>query len=152
MRRLAILVADGHSHTLTFLQSILEPTYRVVGTVEDGPSLIAAAQALRPYLVLTNVDLPILNGIEATRELHKVAPGCRVVCHSPRNEPGVMAAAFAAGASGFLVRHINREFASSIQAVIKQIQTEERLGMHMRAHSHARTIGALSYRLTSHSL
>ena len=68
MRRLRVLLADDYSRMLTLLQLVLEPTYQVVGTVEDGQSLIAAAQALRPDIILTDVDMPIMNGIDAIRE------------------------------------------------------------------------------------
>ena len=72
MRRLRILLADDHPQILNLLQNLLEPDYRVVGTAEDGQSLLATAQALKPDLVLTDVDMPALNGIDAVRELHKV--------------------------------------------------------------------------------
>ncbi len=125
MKRLRILLADDHSQMLTLLKMVLEPTFQVIGTVEDGQSLIAAAQALRPDLVLTDIDMPILNGIEATRELRKLQPQCRVICHSSHDQPDIMAAAFAAGASGFVIKGTTRDLVSSLRSAIKEISWKE---------------------------
>lgn len=121
MRRLRILLADDHPQILSLLQTLLEPDYKVVGTAEDGQSLIAAAQALRPDLVLTDVDMPVLNGIDAVRELHKVLPECRVIFHTSHCEPEIMAAAFEAGASGYLIKGSSQSLISSIRTVVRHV-------------------------------
>jgi len=121
MKRLRIVLADDHPQILALLQRLLEPEYDVVGTVEDGQSLIAAAQALRPDLVLTDVDMPVLNGIEAVRELHKLLPECRVIFHSSHCESNVMAAAFQAGASGYLIKGSSQSLVSSMRTVVRHV-------------------------------
>jgi DNA-binding NarL/FixJ family response regulator len=121
MRRLRILLADDHPQILTLLQTLLEPDYRVVGTVEDGQSLLAAAQALKPDLVLTDIDMPVLNGIAAVRELHKVLPDCRVIFHSSHSEPEIMAAAFEAGASGYLIKGSSQSLLSAVRTVVRHV-------------------------------
>jgi DNA-binding NarL/FixJ family response regulator len=121
MRRLRIVLADDHPQILSLLQTLLEPEYDVVGTAEDGQSLIAAAQALRPDLVLTDVDMPVLTGIEAVRELHKALPDCRVIFHSSHCESAVMAAAFQAGASGYLIKGSSQSLVSSIRTVVRHV-------------------------------
>jgi DNA-binding NarL/FixJ family response regulator len=126
MKRLRVLLAADYSQLLSLLQMVLEPTYHVVGTVEDGQSLVAAAQALRPDIILTDVDMPIVNGIDATRELRKTLPECCVIFHSSHGEPHIMAAAFAAGASGFVIKSSTRDLLVTIQAVIKQVRQQER--------------------------
>lgn len=125
MRRLRIVLADDHPQILTLLQTLLEPDYKVVGTAEDGQSLLAAAQALRPDLVLTDVDMPVLSGIEAVRELHKVLPECRVIFHSSHSEPEVMAAAFEAGASGYLIKGSSQSLLSSIRTVVRHVSKSQ---------------------------
>ena len=125
MRRLRVLLADDYSRMLTLLQLVLEPTYQVVGTVEDGQSLIAAAQALRPDIILTDVDMPMMNGIDAIRELRKTLPDCCVIFHSSHGEPEVMAAAFAAGGSGYVIKGSRRSLLSSIHTVIRQVRQKE---------------------------
>ena len=126
MRRLRILLADDQPEILSLLQVLLEPDYKVVGTVEDGQSLIAAAQALRPDIILTDVDMPVLNGIAAMRELHQAMPDCRVIFHSSHNDPDVMAAAFAAGASGYLIKGSSQSLLSSIRTVVRHVWTHEK--------------------------
>jgi DNA-binding NarL/FixJ family response regulator len=119
MERLRIVLADCHQEILELLKALLEPDFEVVGVVEDGQSLITAAQALRPDIVLTDVDIPILNGIEATRRLHKMLPECRVIFHSSHREPKVMDAAFAAGASGYLIKGSSQSVISSIRVAVR---------------------------------
>jgi DNA-binding NarL/FixJ family response regulator len=121
MKRLRIVLADDHPQILTLLQTLLEPDYHVVGTAEDGQSLIAAAQALRPDVVLTDVDMPVLNGIDAVRELHRLLPDCRVIVHSSHSEPEIMAAAFEAGASGYLIKGSSQSLVSSIRTVVRHV-------------------------------
>jgi DNA-binding NarL/FixJ family response regulator len=125
MSRLRIVLADDHPQILSLLQLLLEPDYKVVGTAQDGQSLIAAAQTLRPDLVLTDIGMPILNGIEATRELLKHVPECRVIIHSSHSEPDIMAAAFAAGASGYLIKGSPQSLLSSIRAVVRHVSTDD---------------------------
>ena len=106
MERLRIILADCQLEILELLKALLEPDFEVVGAVEDGQSVLTAVQALRPDIVLTDVDIPILNGIEATRRLHETLPDCRMIFYRSHREPKVMDAAFAAGASGYLIRAI----------------------------------------------
>jgi DNA-binding NarL/FixJ family response regulator len=133
MRRLRILLADDYSRMLSLLQSVLEPTYQVVGTVEDGQSLVVAAQALRPDIILTDVDMPIMNGIEATRELRRTLPNCCVIFHSSHGEPEVMAEAFAAGGSGYVIKGSAKSLLSSIHMIIRQVR--EKTGYVLESHS-----------------
>lgn len=99
MKRLRLLLCDDDSQMLSFLQSVLKPEYTVIGTAEDGQALIAAAQALRPDLVLTDIHMPKLDGIDAVHELRRTLPDCQVIFHTSRTDPEVMAAAFSAARS-----------------------------------------------------
>ncbi len=121
MRRLRILLADDHPQILNLLQNLLEPEYRVVGTAENGQSLLATAQALKPDLVLTDVDMPALNGIDAVRELHKVLPECRVIFHSSHSESEIIAAAFEAGASGYLIKGSSQSLLSAVRTMVRHV-------------------------------
>jgi len=121
MGRLRILLADDHPQILRLLQTILEPDYRVVGTAEDGRSLLAAAQALKPDLVLTDIDMPVLNGIDAVRELHKLLPDCCVIFHSSHCEPEIMATAYKVGASGYLIKGSSQSLLSAVRATVQQV-------------------------------
>jgi len=119
MKRLRILLCDDDTQMLSFLQSVLETEYTVIGTAEDGQSLIAGAQALRPDLVLTDIEMPRMDGIEAVQELRKTLPDCRVIFHTSRNEPEVMAAAFSAGTVGYLVKGSAQSLVSAIRTVVR---------------------------------
>jgi len=121
MRRLRILLADDQAQILAMLQALLEPEYQVVGTAADGPTAIEAARVLRPDIMLTDVDMPIMNGIEAAREIHKALPECRVIFYSSHGEPETMAAAFAAGASGYLIKGSAHSLLSSIRSVVQHV-------------------------------
>ena len=119
MRRLRILLCDDEPLILSWLQSVLESDYTVVGTAEDGHSLIAAAQALRPDLILTDINMPSLSGLDAVRELSRLLPDCRVIFHTSRSEPDVMAEAFLAGAAGYLIKGSSQSLVSSLRTVIQ---------------------------------
>ncbi len=125
MKRLRILLCDDESQMLSLLQSVLEPEYSVVGTAEDGQALIATAQALRPDLVLTDIEMQRMDGIEAVQELLKTLPDCRVIFHTSRTEPEVMAAAFSAGAAGYLIKGSAESLVSAIHTVVRHVWKQE---------------------------
>jgi DNA-binding NarL/FixJ family response regulator len=119
MKRLRLLLCDDDSQMLSFLQSVLETEYTVIGTAEDGQALIAAAQALRPDLVLTDIQMPKMDGIEAVHELRRTLPDCQVIFHTSRTDPEVMAAAFSTGAVGYLVKGSSQSLVSAIRTVVR---------------------------------
>jgi DNA-binding NarL/FixJ family response regulator len=75
MKRLRVLLADDHRMFLAGLRKLLEPAFDVVDAVEDGRALIAAAAKWNPDVIVTDVSMPLLNGIDAARAL--AAAGCR---------------------------------------------------------------------------
>jgi DNA-binding NarL/FixJ family response regulator len=103
-RRSRILLADDHPMMLSGLCKLLEPEHDVVGTATDGQALLDAAELLRPDLVITDIEMPGLDGIEAARWLQAAAPGVRVLILSIHAEPSFVHAAFDAGACGYLLK------------------------------------------------
>lgn len=101
-QRPRILLADDHPMMLAGLRKLLEQEHEVVDAVTDGPALVAAAERWHPDLVITDVEMPGFNGIEATRRLQAVLPGLKVLILSIHAEPSYVRAAFDAGACGYL--------------------------------------------------
>src|SRR5262245_42399889 len=103
-QRPRILLADDHPMMLAGLCRLLEPELEVVGTATDGRALVAAAERLLPDLVITDVEMPGMDGIEAARRLQAALPLVRVLILSIHAEPSYVHAAFAAGAWGYLLK------------------------------------------------
>lgn len=99
-----VLFADDHPMMLVGLRKLLERKLEVVGTVTNGLELLAAAERLRPDLVITDIGMPGLDGIEATRRLQESRPGVRVLVLSIHAEPSYVRAAFDAGVWGYLTK------------------------------------------------
>lgn len=101
-RRPRVLLADDHPMMLEGLRKALAPDFEVVGAVTDGRALLAAAALLRPDLVITDISMPGIDGIEATRRLRKAVPAARVLILSVHTDPSWVRAAFEAGAHAYL--------------------------------------------------
>ncbi|MGI5862526.1 MAG: response regulator [Myxococcales bacterium] len=101
-----ILVADNHKILADGLYSLLEqqPGMKVVGRAEDGRTAVRLACELRPDIVVMDIVMPELNGIEATRQIRAQVPGCRVVALSMHSDKRYVTGILAAGASGYVVK------------------------------------------------
>ena len=104
MRRTRILLADDHMMIGAAFQKLLEPQYEVVGCVGDGRALLKAAADLRPDLVLLDVGMPLLNGLDAGRELKKLTPSVKLIFLTMNPDPDVASEAFRIGASGYVLK------------------------------------------------
>ncbi len=102
--RPSVLLADDHPMMAEGLRKLLEPRFRVIGAVHDGRALLDAALSERPDIVVTDITMPGVDGIEATRRLKQADPGVRVVVLSIHDEPVWVRQAFAAGADGYLAK------------------------------------------------
>jgi DNA-binding NarL/FixJ family response regulator len=120
VKRQRILLADDHVVVIEGLQKLLEPHFDVVGTVEDGRALLEAAPRLRPDVILVDVSMPLLNGIDAARQLRRTVPQAKIVFLSMHADPVYVTKAFQAGAAGYLLkRSAASELVSAIQEVLK---------------------------------
>jgi DNA-binding NarL/FixJ family response regulator len=104
MRRTRILLADDHTMIAAGLQKLLEPAYEVVGCVEDGRALLKAAARLKPDLVLLDVGMPLLNGLDAARELKKTMPGIKLIFLTMNTDSDIASEALRIGASAYLLK------------------------------------------------
>jgi DNA-binding NarL/FixJ family response regulator len=105
MKRTRVLLADDHKIILDGLKSLLEPEFELAGTVEDGRALISAAEKLRPDVIVVDISMPLLNGIEAVRQIKKIDPQVKVVFLTMHPDVTYAIRAFEAGASGYVLKH-----------------------------------------------
>lgn len=117
-RRSRVLLADDHPVTLAGLCKLLEPSFEVVGEVTDGLALLAAAERLRPDLVIAGIELPGLDGLEATRRLQACLPEVKVLILSLQADPSCTHAVFGAGAWGYLPKTAAPE---EIERAVKEV-------------------------------
>jgi DNA-binding NarL/FixJ family response regulator len=99
-----VLLADDHVLLLEAFRRMLEPAVEVVGAVADGAALVEQALRLEPDLVVADVSMPRMNGLEAARRLRGELPRTRVVFLTVNEDPQLAAEAFALGASGYLLK------------------------------------------------
>jgi DNA-binding NarL/FixJ family response regulator len=120
MNRPRVLLADDHVVVAEGLRSLLAPHFDVVGIASDGRELLAAACTLDPDVVVLDVSMPSLNGIEAARHLRGVNHRAKLVFLTMHREVAYAARALEAGASGFVLKHsAASELVTAIQEALK---------------------------------
>lgn len=113
-------MADDHSILLAGVQKLLEDRYEVVGSVEDGRALLDAAERLKPDVVLLDISMPLLNGLEAARQLKKSQPEIKLLFLTMHGSPQYATEAFKAGGNGYLVKQSAvAELSHAIEAVLQ---------------------------------
>ena len=105
MEKPRVLLADDHKIVLEGLRSLLQSEFEIVGEVEDGRTLVSEAERLRPDLVVADISMPNLNGIDAARRIKKIDKRIRIVFLTMHADVTYAAGAFEAGASGFVLKH-----------------------------------------------
>jgi DNA-binding NarL/FixJ family response regulator len=105
MKRPRVLLADDHKIVLEGLRGILEPEFEIVGAVEDGRTLVAEAERLSPDVVVSDISMPGLNGMDAARKIKKMDERIKIVFLTMHSDVSYAAGAFDAGASGFVLKH-----------------------------------------------
>jgi DNA-binding NarL/FixJ family response regulator len=118
MSRPRVLLADDHTLLLEALQKLLVDDCDIVGAVSDGRALLTEASRLRPDVVVVDVAMPLLNGIDAARQLKELLPDTRIIFLTMNEDPDLAAEAFRAGASGYLLK---RSAASELQTAIREV-------------------------------
>jgi DNA-binding NarL/FixJ family response regulator len=118
MNRPRVLLADDHTLLLEAFEKLLIDEFDVVGAVSDGRALVAAVATLRPDVVVVDVSMPLLNGIDATRQIKQAQPETRIIILTMNEDPDLAAEAFRAGASGYLLK---RSAASELGTAIREV-------------------------------
>ena len=114
-----VLMADPHALVLDGLRRLVESGHRVVGCVADGGLLAAEAGRLRPDVVVSEVRLPVLGGLDAARRILAERPATRILFLTAVEDPVIAAQAFAQGAQGYLLKSSTSEqFLDGLRAVL----------------------------------
>ena len=104
MKRARVLLADDHRMMAEGLKRLLDPEFELVGLVEDGRALVEAAARLKPDVIVADITMPRLNGLDAIPLLKKDNPDARIVVITMHRETAYARRALAAGASGFVLK------------------------------------------------
>lgn len=109
MKRARVSLADDHPLTLDGLRAFLDPHIESVGTVTDGRALVEAALRLKPELIILDITMPLLNGIDAAIQIKKSLPGVKLLFITMHVNPAYLEAALDAGGTGFVLKSAARE-------------------------------------------
>ena len=118
MRRPRVLLADDHALVLGAFEKLVAGECDVVGQVSDGRALVAAAEALKPDVVVLDISMPLLNGLEAGRQIKQAQRNVKLVFLTMNEDPDLAAEAFRAGASAYLLK---RSAASELTTAIREV-------------------------------
>jgi DNA-binding NarL/FixJ family response regulator len=115
-----VLLADDHTLILEGFRKILESHCEVVGTAEDGRALLAAAQKFQPDIIVLDISMPLLNGIDAARQLKTTLSETKLIFLTMHADPAYVTEAFRAGASGYVLKRGSvSELTHAIQEALK---------------------------------
>ena len=119
MSKLRVLLADDHPTMLQMVGNIVESIFEVVGKVADGKSLSEAAAKLNPDLIVTDISMPILNGIDAVKELKKSGCRAKVVFLTVHSDQEFVRVCFEAGATGYVLKpRMANDLLDAMRAVV----------------------------------
>jgi len=120
MTRARVLLADDHRLVAEGLKSLLSVEFDLVGVVEDGRALVAAAKQLRPDVIVADITMPHLNGLDALPHLKKEDPSVKVVFLTMHKDVAYARRALESGASGFVLKHsAATELIDAVRAAVK---------------------------------
>jgi DNA-binding NarL/FixJ family response regulator len=99
-----VLLADDDAAFQEALRKFLEPHFQIVASVGDGKALVEAAQALTPDVIIADISMPVLNGLQAVRRLKAVQPNARILFLTVHEEPAFVTEAEKSGALGYVLK------------------------------------------------
>jgi DNA-binding NarL/FixJ family response regulator len=113
-----VLLADDHNLILGAFEKLLADECEIVGTVSDGRTLVIEAQRLKPDIVVLDIAMPLLNGLEAGRQIKQLQKSVKLVFVTMNEDSELAADAFRAGASAYLLK---RSAASELIVAIREV-------------------------------
>ena len=99
-----VMLADDHTILVDAFRKLLEPHFEVVGTVADGRALLEAAPQLKPEVIVVDVGMPLMNGLEAALRLKELMPAVKLIFLTMNEDPDLAVEAMHRGASGYLLK------------------------------------------------
>ncbi len=118
MAKARILLADDHTLVAEALKKLLEPEFEVVGNATDGRKLLRLAVELKPDLALLDLNMPLLNGLDAGGRLKELLPGIKIVVLTMNEDPEIAAEALGKWASGYLLK---KSAGSELLKAVKEV-------------------------------
>jgi DNA-binding NarL/FixJ family response regulator len=118
MTRPRIMIADDHAFVADACKKLLEPEYDVVATVGDGRALVRIAATLRPQVIIIDIGMPLLNGLDAGQQIKQILRSVKLVFLTMNTDPVLAAEAFRRGASAFLLKTCA---ASELSVAIREV-------------------------------
>jgi len=120
MSRARVLIADDHPILAEGVRGLLEPEFEVVGVVADGQELIATAKQIRPDVIVADITMPSLNGIEAAMQLRDAGVTAKVVFLTQHRDVAYARRAMEAGAAGYVLKHsVSSELVTAIREALR---------------------------------
>jgi len=123
--RARLLIADDHTLLAEACKTLLEHEFKVLAIVNNGRELLRVAEEMKPDVVILDVAMPQLNGLDAGEQLKKVLPSCKLVFMTMNMAPDVAAEAFRRGASGYVVKSATA--AELVTAIRRALRSESYL-------------------------
>ena len=102
--RARILIADDHTFVAELCKKLLETEFQVVAIVSNGRAMVRTAAELKPHVIVVDVAMPILNGLDAGKQVKEASPGIKLVYLTMNPDPELALAAFDQGAAGYLLK------------------------------------------------
>ncbi|HXQ73706.1 MAG TPA: response regulator transcription factor [Pyrinomonadaceae bacterium] len=118
MRRPRVILADDHTLILDALKNLLEPEFEVVGIFADGRALMEGAQALNPNVIVLDIAMPNMNGLNAGERLKQAMPLVKLIYLTMNHDPDMAGDAFRLGASAYLLKN---SAATELQNAIREV-------------------------------
>jgi DNA-binding NarL/FixJ family response regulator len=138
MLRTRVILADDHTLVLEALKNMLEPEFEVVGSFGDGRALVEAAPTLKPDVIVLDIGMPTMNGLNAGQRLKQLIRNVKLIYLTMNRDPDVAGEAFRLGANGYLLKNsAAKELITAIRQVVRgtsyvtPLMTEDVVGSYL---------------------
>jgi DNA-binding NarL/FixJ family response regulator len=118
--KIRVVLADDHREVIAKVRGVLGDEYDVLETAENGQQAVTAVLALDPDVLVTDISMPLLNGLQAARSIQKTNPRVKIIFLTIHEDRDFIAAAFSAGATGYVTkRRLSIDLVFAIEEALK---------------------------------